>query len=224
MGMFLSPVRTLRAAMNDGQWRGVLLTSWLIAAGAAAGVMATPIGRQALVDQWERTAAALGDEVDDHGYARLEELSAYAPAYAVGAALATGPLLIVMMAALVRATLGRNRARQAPFAVVLAVVSHASVILALRQIAAAAAAYLRESTASVMSVGLLFPGLDATSATARSLGFIDLFVVWWLVLLGIGIADLYGRRRRSVVLGCLGAYVVLALAVTAVLAATGGAA
>ena len=74
-------------------------------------------------------------------------------------------------------------------------------------------------------MGLLFPGLDATSAAARSLGFIDLFVVWWLVLLGIGIADLYGRRRRQCRPRMLsGRMSVLALAVTAVLAATGGAA
>ena len=62
-------------------------------------------------------------------------------------------------------------------------------------------------------------GLDASSALARALSFVDLFVVWWIVLLGIAAAMLYGKRRRHLVCGFLGLYLVLALVTAAAIAA-----
>jgi hypothetical protein len=85
-------------------------------------------------------------------------------------------------------------------------------------------AYARETTASAISLGAWFPGLDASSPLARALGFADLFVLWWIVLLGIAAAMLYGKRRRNLVFGFLALYLVLALVGAAAFAAAGRAA
>ena len=45
----------------------MLLVTTLVSAGAGAALMETAVGRQALVDQWERTATAFGRQVDDAG-------------------------------------------------------------------------------------------------------------------------------------------------------------
>ena len=80
---------------------------------------------------------------------------------------------------------------------VLAVVVHASVILAIRQIVAAPVSFARETTASATSLGVWFPALDQASPLARFVGAIDVFVIWWVVLVALGVAVLYGDRRGA---------------------------
>jgi hypothetical protein len=47
-------------------------------------------------------------------------------------------------------------------------------------------------------------------------------VLWWVALLGIGFAMLYGKRRRNLLFGFVGVYLVLALATAAAFVAAGG--
>ena len=220
-GMLVRPVATLEAVRRDGEWRGVLAATTVAAVVVGVAVMQTAVGQQALVDQWERTTAALGQELDAAGYAQLEELSRYGWFYATAGTLLAGPVLALGVTALLQAVFGRTR--RVPFTLTWALVVHAGVVLALRQVIVALMAYVRETTASVVSLGRWFPGLDASSALARALEFVDLFVVWWIVLLGIAAAMLYGRRRRNLVSGFLGLYLVLALLTAAAFAAGGAA-
>src|SRR5262245_56149028 len=107
----------------------VLLT--LISFGAMAAFVMTDVGQVALVDQWERTALAFGQGVDDARYAELQGLSRYGVAYAAMSAVARGPVAAVAIAAALYGVFAR-RGRRAAFGQVLAVVAHAGVILALR--------------------------------------------------------------------------------------------
>jgi hypothetical protein len=50
----------------------------------------------------------------------------------------------------------------------------------------------------------------------------DLFVIWWIVVLAIGVSVLYQRSTRSLALVFTGAYVVLALLAALVMAVSGG--
>jgi hypothetical protein len=104
----------------------------------------------------------------------------------------------------------------------LSVVSHAAVILALRQILGAPATYLRETTASATAIGVWFPIFDEASPVARFLGAMDLLVVWWVVVLGIGIAVLYRRRTVRVATAMAGIYAALALVMAVAMAVAGG--
>jgi hypothetical protein len=57
---------------------------------------------------------------------------------------------------------------------------------------------------------VFLPFLEEGSLPARFLGMIDLFLVWWLVVMGIGLAVLYKRRTSPIVWSLLGTYVVIA--------------
>ena len=50
---------------------------------------------------------------------------------------------------------------------------------------------------------------------ARFLGMIDLFLVWWVVVLAIGLAVLYKRRTGPVAFSLLGAYIGIAAVIAA---------
>ena len=98
-------------------------------------------------------------------------------------------------------------------------VVHAGVILALGRLVAAPLVYARETTASATTLGSWFPGFDEASPIARFLGAIDLFTVWWAVVLGIGLAILSGRRARNVAVGLVSLYVGVALIAAAAMVA-----
>ena len=102
------------------------------------------------------------------------------------------------------------------------VVSYAGVILALRQVIATPVDYVRESIASPTTLVQFFAMLDEASPLARFLGVIDLFVVWWIVVLAIGVSVLYQRPTRRLALAFTGAYVALALLAALAMAVSGG--
>ena len=218
-GIIRRPRSTFQDVVSHPTWGLLLLVTTLVSSGAGIAFMETAVGRQALVDQWERTAAAFGRPVDDAGYARLETLGdSAAPGYAALSALISGPVLTVAVAGVLMLVFrGGATFRQA-----LAVSAHAGVILALRQLISAPVGYLRESTSSATSLGSWFSTLDEASPVARFLGTLDVFVIWWMVVLAIGVAVLYHRRARAIATTFVGIYAALALLLAIAMAVTGG--
>jgi hypothetical protein len=206
--------------VSHPRWGALLAATTAISAAANIALMATAVGRLALVDQWERTAVAFGREIDDAGFARLLQLSDQgAIGYALAAALVSGPLLTLGVAAVLK-VLANDRAtlRQA-----MTVATHAGVILMLRSVIAAPISYVRESTSSATSLASWFSMLDKASPVARFLGAIDLFVIWWAIVLGIGAAVLYRRRARTLAATFVSIYAALALLLAIAMAVTAGA-
>jgi hypothetical protein len=199
-----------------------MLAAMTIAAAAANAIfMNTEVGRQALVDRWERTALAFGQEVDDATYAEWQESSGRGPLYGAYWAVLNVPGVALLAAAGVFVVFGRGPVR-VPFVTVLAVVAHTGVILALRQIVAAPIAYARETTASATSLGVWLPGLDETSSLARFAALMDLFTIWWAVLLAIGVSVIYGTRAARLAAGFVGVYAGVAAVLAGVMAVLGG--
>jgi hypothetical protein len=63
------------------------------------------------------------------------------------------------------------------------------------------------------SLAVLAPMLDEGSFLARMLGMIDIFLVWYVVVLSIGLAVLYRKKTRSVAIVLFGIYAVIAICV-----------
>jgi hypothetical protein len=204
------------------RWAGLLVVTTLASFGASAGFLLTEVGQQALVDQWERTALAFGRPVDDARYREMQDLSRrYAVAYAVGSAVVRGPLAACGIAAALYSVFAARGARAA-FQQVLAVVVHANVILALREVVGAPLNYVRESIASPLTLAWLFGMLDEASPVARFVALIDVFMLWWVAVLAIGAALLYRRRTRAVALTLMGAYIGIAVLLAGTMAVLGG--
>jgi hypothetical protein len=220
-GIIRRPRSTFQQVVSHPRWVLMLLVTACISAAAGAAFMQTAVGRQALVDQWERTATAFGKPVDDAAYARLLDLSDRASVgYAVAAAVLGGPVLTAGIAALLLLLFRGD----ASFQQTMAVATHAGVILTLRQVVAAPVGYLRESTASATTLGVWFSTFDETSPVARFLGALDIFVLWWAIVLAIGVSVLYHRRARTMAATFVGVYAAFALLLAMAMAITGGSA
>jgi hypothetical protein len=57
--------------------------------------------------------------------------------------------------------------------------------------------------------------LPDTSFVGKLAGMIDLFVIWWVVVLSMGLAVLYRRKTQSIAIALFSIYAVIALAVAA---------
>jgi Yip1-like protein len=212
----------MTAVAASPRWIAILAILTIAAAGSRVAVFETRVGRLALVDEWERTAQAFGQEVDDIRYAQLRQLSTHAVAYGVATALLDGPALTLAVAAGVFLLFGAAKRKRASFAQVCAVAVYASVPLTLRQIVASVSTYVSETTASATSMGTWWPTLNEASAAARFVGALDVLVIWWVVLLAIGIGVLYQRNAGRLAVTFLGAYAGVALVLAGTMAALGG--
>jgi hypothetical protein len=219
VGVIRHPRVLFKSVIERPRWAAAMLLTFAVTAACGTGFMQTEVGRQALVDQWERTAQAFGQEVSDARYAEFTQMSEHGTFWALASALATGPVLTFLVAGLVVAVFGSG----ATFTQVLAVAAHAGVILALRQLVATPLNYARETLASPTTLGWFFPMLDEASPAARFFGAIDLFVVWWVIVLAVGVALAYRRPARSTTAVFVSTYVGLAVVLAIAMAVTGGA-
>jgi hypothetical protein len=207
---------------SSPRWVGLTVVLAALTAASQALLFQTEVGQVALVDQWERTALAFGQPVDDVRYAELQALSGSGALYGVGMALLSGPVLTVGIAGVIFLAFRPRKDRPVSFSQVLAVVAHASVLLAIRQILSVPVSFAREATGGATSLGLWFPALDSATFAGRFVGALDVFVIWWVILLAIGMGILYGRQARSLTTAFLGVYAGVALLLAVTMTALGG--
>jgi hypothetical protein len=169
-------------------------------------------------------ASAVDQTVDDGQYQTMTEANRHGMVYATVITLVTGPLLTAGLSALFLAPFRAPAASTISYLHVLAVVGHTGVILALRQVVSTPLTYVRETLSSPLTLGAFFPMLDEASPGAPFFAAIDLFVIWWILILAIGMSVLYRRPVRRVALVLVSAYVTLSTAMTMMAAALGGAA
>ncbi len=203
------------AAQVAAAW-ALLLTAW---GGAAWMVLASPVGRQALVDERVRVIEALGGTVDDAAYAALQAAPPYWVYVTSGGRLLLLPVVTLVVATGLYLWLGR---RGAGFVAALAVAVYAGVALVLQQVVAVPFHLMRESLTSPFNLAAVLPFFDEGGMAARLLGTVELFGLWWIGLLAIGCGVLAGRRARDFLLPLVGLYVGIAAIVTGLVALTGG--
>lgn len=215
-----------RAAMADAvrQPLSRVLATWalLLAIWAAAGgwLLSTPVGRQAVVDERVRVIESLGGRVDDPAYAALQA----APPFWVyftsgGRLLLTPPITLAVATGLY---LWLRRAAPVGFVACLSASVHALGALVAQQVVATPVHVLRESLTSPFNLAALLPFFDEGSAAARFLGTIEIFGLWWVMLLALGCAALVGRRARGFLGPLVGTYAGVAAVVAGAVLLTGG--
>ena len=215
-------LRHPRATMAEVVQHPAFITTWvvvlLVAAVCGGLLLSTPIGQQALVDERVRVTEALGGRVDDAAYARLRSdppVSNYLTSG--GRLLLTPPVTLLVAAGLVG--LARFDGARVTFVTALAIGVHATVVLALQQVVATPLHYVNESLTSPTNLAGMLRLFDEGSVPARLFGTIDVFGLWWMWLLAVGLAAATGRPARQYIWRLLAVYLGMAAIVAAVFAA-----
>ena len=213
-----------RSTMAEVVRRPVFTTTWvvvLLAVVICGGLLlSTPVGQQALVDERVRVTEALGQRVDDAAYARLQAsppLLVYLTSG--GRLLLTPPITLLVATGLM--VLARLDGAAVPLRTALAIVVHATVVLAVQQVVATPVHYLYESLTSPTNVAGIVRVFDEGTWPARVFGTIDVFGVWWMWLLSVGLAAATAGSARRYLLRLTAVYVGVAAVVAAVFAVFG---
>lgn len=222
LGVIHSPGPTFASVSAHPRWLGVLVLTLGISTACLIALMRTDAGRQAFVDQAVRSIEAYGNQVSDAQYAQLERMSERGVVFTAVGTPVGGVLIVALLAGLVLGVFNVGFDGRASYRQAFAVVAHAGVILTVRTLFATPLNYAGESFASPTTLGVFFPMLDEASVAARFLSLIDVFWIWWVIVLAIGVSALYRRPTRPIALAFLCVYVVLALVRAGIMAVTGG--
>ena len=221
IGVIVSPGDTFRSVAAHPTWFGVLAVQLVVTAAAYAGFLSTDVGKAAYVDQSVSSIVSFGQTVSDPMYEGIRRQAEYARVLQPVTILIFGPVIVAVLAAVLFGAFtvmgGESTYRQ-----VFAVVAHAGVVTTLQPLLTLPLNYQRQSMSSATSLGVLLPMLEEGSFLASLLGVLDLFYVWYAILLAIGLATVYRRRTAPIAVGLLAVLAGIAVAVAAVKVALGG--
>lgn len=210
VGVIFSPGATFAAVAARPRALGALAVSGLVFVLCQTAFMATDTGREIVLDQQVRTMESFGVTVTDETYARMEEQLDRAMVINPIATLVFVPIVNAALAGLLLVVFTMLLGGSGTFKQLNAVAAHAGIVIAVQQLFSTPLSYASGRIAGA-NLGIFVPMLEETSFVALFLGAIDLFLIWWLVVLAIGVAVLYRRRTGPVATGLLTVYVAIAL-------------
>jgi hypothetical protein len=222
IGVITAPRATFEKIVAAPRVGGVLLLVTLISTLAVGLLLSSERGQQAWVDQAVAQQEAWGQTVSDEAYARLQDMAKYAAWMGAAQFIVGVPLGALIMGGILFAIFNALMGGTATFKQVMAVVAHSQIISALAFLVTTPINYAKGTMTGGTNLGVLFPMLDESSFAARLLGMLDLFLLWWLFVLSIGIAVLYKRKTSSVAWLLFGFYAVIAIGMAAFFASRSG--
>ena len=218
VGILLSPRATYADVAVRPRWLGVLALVLLIVTTGSIIFFSTDVGKEALIDQQVRTMESFGFKLPDEAYQQLEErLSRPSTPYVTAASqVVVVPIIALVIAGIAMGIFTAVLGGDATFKQVFAVVAHASVVSAAQQLFVLPLDYARASLSSPTNLAVFLPFLDENTFPARLLGAIDLFLIWWIMNLAIGLGVLYKRRTGPIAVGFLSVYLAIALIIAVI--------
>jgi hypothetical protein len=211
-GIIFSPRATFALLAARPRWFGMLALLVTISAVMLGGFLFTSVGQQAFLDAMEQRGS---------GAQQIEAMSRFVGylwiAYGLGTLIVT-PLMLLAFAGILLAVftlLGGG----ASFKQVFAVVVHSGVVSVLGQLIIFPLNYATGTMRASTNLGVLFPMLDERSFLALMFGTIDLFWVWLVMVLSIGLAVVYKRRTGPIAVAFFVLYALIAVGYAAWFAA-----
>jgi hypothetical protein len=223
IGIITSPKETFVSVVRTPKVFGMLAITSVLISVFTALPMTTEGGRQAAIDQQVQQRQAFGMPVGDQEYDRLEKMSRVMPYITGGSVLVFSPIMAFVIAGILFAIFNAALGGEASFKQVLSVLVHAGAISTLSTVFSGAINYFRGAVGSVANLGALLPMLPEHSFAANLLGAIDVFLLWYIVVLAMGLGVLYRRRTQPIAIALLGVYAVIAIVIAVVKSRAGGA-
>jgi hypothetical protein len=153
--------------------------------------------------------------MSDDQPAHTERVIGPLPVLSVCVTFVAGPLIGAALAGFVMWIFTTLMGGNGTFRQVFAIMTHAGIIPALSGVFVAGMMLGGAQPVGVRppgaNLGVFLPMLEETSFVAVMLRSIDLFLLWWMVSLAIGLGVLYRRRTGPIATTLIGIYVVIAL-------------
>lgn len=215
IGIVFSPKATFEQVVAHPKWLGAALTIGILGAVMIGGFMMTEVGQAAWLDQAVSSVERSGRTMSDQQYAQMEKMAPYAGYFTIAYMVIGLPIMLLVGAAILFAVFNAVLGGTATFKQVYSTMVHSAFIWVVGWLFVMPLNYFRESMSSPTNLSVLVPMLDENAFITRLLGSVDLFMVWWTVVLAIGMAVLYRRRTQPILMTFLGIYAVIAIGIAA---------
>jgi len=215
IGVLFSPKETFAAIVARPRWLAVMIVTLVMSSAAYYVILSSQDMQDAIVDQQVRAMESRGNVVSDQQIANIERFIGYLPVgYAVGI-FVLGPLFGAAIAGIVTGIFTALMGGNGTFKQVFAVMNHAGFIPAISALFIAGMLAVGAKPIGARppgaNLGVFLPMLEDTSFLAVLLRSIDMFLLWWMVVLAIGLGVLYKRRTGPIATTFIGLYIVIAL-------------
>jgi hypothetical protein len=204
--MVRSPRATLTSAVAHPRSLDLAILIVAISAVCSAGFLMTRVGQLAALDQQVRQLESFGVTITDDTYETLRAVVPYRPIVSAAFILLGWPILWVLSARAVQRIGSRAGRSDVTFPQVLTVIVHTWAIFAVSALVALPINYARESLGGATNLSAVMPAFGESTFPARLLGAVDIFVVWWVVLVALGLSILYQTRTLPIARWLFGAY------------------
>jgi hypothetical protein len=222
LGIITAPKETFASVVAHPRWLGMLLVVTIIVAVCTALPMTTEAGKEATLRQQVEGMESFGMTVSDQMYEQMRGRMWIAPYQTAIAVLVFSPIMAVAMAGLLFLVFNVAMGGGSSFKQLFAVMCHAGVISALQQLFTGPLNYFRGAVTSATNLAVLLPMVEPKSFIGRILAMTDLFLIWYVLVLAIGLAVLFRRRTQPIAWSLYGVYAVIVLVAAGVMSALGG--
>ena len=217
VGIILWPRDVFEQVVAQPRWLGMLVLVTIVVAGASGFFLSTEVGRQAVIEQQVSTLESFGISISDEQYETMARQARLAAYIQPAATLITFPVVTVVVAGVL-------------FVVFYALVGGGATFRQMvhrrdprwshpRGTAVVRRTFELRARIDEQPVdpGRFFPMLEPSSFIARFLGTIDFLLVWWAMVLAIGVAVLYERRTAPIAIAFLMVYGPVATIIASIL-------
>jgi hypothetical protein len=213
IGIITSPKATFQSVVARPAVLGMLLLTAGVSGVFTALPMTTEAGQQAAIETQEQRMQSMGFTVSDQMHEQFEKGAGRMP-YTTGiSVMVVWPIMAALFAGILFAIFNAGLGGEASFKQVYSVYVHSGAISALSAIVAGTVGFFTGRVGSVTSLGALLPMLSEKSFAAHLLGAVDIFIIWSLVVLAMGLGVLYKRRTQPIAISLLALYAVIAVGI-----------
>jgi hypothetical protein len=223
LGILMSPREVFAEVVARPRWLGMLVLVLIVTAVCTGGFFATQVGQTAFLDNAAEKAQQAGASMSEAQWAATEKMAPYMGYIYAGSTIVFGPLMWLVMSGLLFAVFNVALGGDASFKQVFTVFVHSTAVTVVQQLFVTPLNYVRESMTSATNLSVFLPMLDESSFAAKFLGTLDLFMMWWVVVLAIGLGVLYRRKTGPIAIGLFVVYGIVAIIVAAVTSGRAGA-
>jgi hypothetical protein len=215
IGVFVSPRATYADVAAHPRWFGVMALGILLVAGSTFAFLSTEVGQQAVLDQQAQVLESFGVRLNEAQQQQMESRMGSARYTSAVSQIVIIPLSAAVAAGILLGIFTALLGGDATFKQVYSVVAHSGLIIALQTLFSLPLDYARETMSSPTNLAVFAPFLDEQTFLARLLGSIDLFHIWAIVSLAIGLGVLYRRKTGPIALSFFVVYFVVLLTIAA---------
>ena len=219
VGIITAPRATYESIVAHPKWLGMLALSAGGLGLLIGGFLLTNVGQEAWLDA--ALNSPFSGQPSEQAIQGMERMAPYVGYFTVVYMLVLVPIFMCIVSGILYAVFNAAMGGNATFKQVLTVAVHTGPIGILSQLFTVPLNYFRGTMTSATTLAVLLPMLPEKSFVSRLLGMIDLFLIWQLVVLSIGLAVLYRRRTQPIATALLVVYAIIAVIVALVRSGAG---